>query len=525
MSQRKTNGADDISVYGTSIEDNVVGTWFARVGVLALLIGAAFGYRYAVDQGLIDPAARVTLGAVSGFALIGWGHIARRREWINFAHALSAGGVAMLYLSVLAAQFTFDLISPAQALTLLSGVALLSAWLAIGYDSLPLAIMATLGGFMNPYFMATDDPIAAMTYVVGVDLGVVCLAFYKRWASLNKLALAGTVVITVIVAPQASVVEGLGFTSVLWILFTVIPFVQATREDRNVGPIDAGLEAAVAFLYLGAGLYFLDPSGPVERGIFALVAGGIYALFAVLAYSDDRTRVPLTVIMAALSVGFITLAAPLIADGPVVHLIWAVEGAVLLYIGGVMDDVLARSAAAALIVVGLIGTVDTMAAYVPDRLLVTPTSVAIGAQVAVLYLTAWLVSRSGDDEWQRPITQAVLVTASVLTLGWLTQEARFEVIRRVHVAEIYATTQFVLSAVWLSYSTALLVAGVAFKQRWARYLGLAIFGFTLMKMVTVDLWQLEILQRTIAFVGLGVLMIGCSFMYNRFRELIVGTDG
>jgi uncharacterized membrane protein len=45
-----------------------------------------------------------------------------------------------------------------------------------------------------------------------------------------------------------------------------------------------------------------------------------------------------------------------------------------------------------------------------------------------------------------------------------------------------------------------------------------------MKMVTVDLWQLEVLQRTFAFGGLGVLMIACSFLYNRFRGLIVGDQ-
>ena len=41
--------------------------------------------------------------------------------------------------------------------------ALGSAGLAIAYDSLPLAILATLGAFMNPYFMAADEPVGALT--------------------------------------------------------------------------------------------------------------------------------------------------------------------------------------------------------------------------------------------------------------------------------------------------------------------------------------------------------------------------
>ena len=354
MNEDGTSRVETLSVFGASIEDNVVGTWFARLGVLALLIGAAFGYRYAVDQGLIGPAARVALGVFSGFALIGCGHWSRRRGWTNFAHALSGGGVAVLYLSVLAAQYRFDLISPALALTLLSGVALLSAWLAVGYDSLPLAIMATLGAFMNPFFMAADDPTAAMSYVVGVDVAIVCLAFYKRWSSLNKIALVGSVFITTLVAGDAGLVEGLGFTTVMWLLFTMVPFVQVARGDRKVGPVDAGLSVSVAFLYLGAGLYFLWPSGSIEQGVFSLVLGVAYAGLAILAYSDDRTRVPLASVMAALGIGFVTLAAPLMTDVVKVHVVWAIEGTVLLYIGGLLNDVWSRAAAGGLIAVGLL---------------------------------------------------------------------------------------------------------------------------------------------------------------------------
>lgn len=525
MKDAGTKKGEDLTIFGSSIEDDVVGTWFARLGVLALLIGAAFGYRYAVDQGLIGPAARVALGALSGLSLLGFGHAARRKEWLNFAHALSGGGVAIVYLSVLAAQFRFDLISPAVALAMLSGVALLSAWLAVGYDSLSLAILATVGAFMNPFFLAADDPTAAMSYVVGVDVAVVYLAFYKRWSSLNKLAFVGSVAIASLTAGEATLVEGLGFASVLWILFTVIPFIQAARDDGTVRMIDVGLEVSVALLYLAAGLYHLWPSGPVDQGIFALVIGAAYALFALLAYSDLRTRAPLTIVMGALAVGFITLAAPLMTEGPVVPLIWGIEGTVLLYVGGATRNPLSKGAGGALIGIGLIGTIDAVSSYSPDRLLASPTSVVVTAEIAMLYLASWLVAQiADDDDHQETIRVGLLVAANLLTLGWLSREARFEVLRSVETAHAYATTQFVLSTLWATYSSVLVAVGVAWKQKWARYLGVATFGLILVKMLTVDLWQLEILQRTIAFVGLGVLMIACSFLYNRFRGLIVGTD-
>ncbi|MDP9066811.1 MAG: DUF2339 domain-containing protein [Actinomycetota bacterium] len=528
--ERPNGSAADVPalpLFGPSIEDSVVGTWFARIGVLALLIGAAFGYRYAVDQGLIGPAARVALGALTGFALVGLGHWARSRQWFNFAHAISGGGVAILYLSVLAAQFRFDLISPALALTLLSGVALLSAWLALGYDSLPLAILATLGAFMNPFFLAADDPTGAMSYVVGVDLAVVGLAFHRSWPSLNKLALAGTVLIVMLVANDVSgAIEGLGFTTVLWVLFSVIPFVQVLRDRQTIGPVDAGLVVSVAFLFLAAGIYFLEDSGPVAVGLFSLATGAGYAAMAGLAYADARTRPVLSGVLGALAVGFVTLAAPLMVDGPTVHLIWAIEGAVLLYVAGAVDHVGARLAAGALVLAGVVGTVDVLSDYAPERLFFTPAGASIALQIVVLYASAWVAAKGAMHEELRVwVVRGLLVLANLLTLAWLSAEARAAIHRSPEFAmTTYPTTQFVLSGLWAGYSAGLIAVGVWLRQRWARYLGLATFALTLIKMVTVDLWQLETLQRTMAFVGLGVLMIACSFLYNRFRDIIAGTE-
>lgn len=513
------------SLFGQGLEDNVVGTWFARVGVLALLIGAAFGYRYAVDQGLIGPAARVALGVLSGSALLFWGHWSRNRGWTNFAHAVSGGGLAILYLSVLAAQYRFELITPAMALTFLTGIAMLSAWLALRYDSLPLAVLATLGAFANPVFLAAEDPTGAMGYVVGADLAVVGISFFKKWSGLNKLALVGSVIIFASVAHQQSAFEGLGFATVLWVLFSAIPFLQALQRDQKVGIVDVGLEVTVGFLYLATGIYFLEPSGAFAQGTFALLAGVGYGAWAAAAFTDNRTRERLALVMGALGVGYVTLAPPLMVDGPTVPLMWAIEGAILFYVGGLLNDRWAHVAAGGLVTAGLLGTVDAIATYSPDRLLFSPTSMVIVLQISTLYVCAWIASKVvSDDEWKRPLLHGLLVAASVMTLGWLSQEIRFEVARKVGPFRVEETTQLALSALWAGYAAALLAIGIRLRQPWARYLGLAVFAVTLVKMVTIDLWQLEMLHRTIAFIGLGVLMIACSFLYNRFRELIVGGE-
>jgi hypothetical protein len=46
-------------------------TWVNRVGVVTLVLGAAFFFKYAVESGWIGPLARVLIGAAAGLGALG----------------------------------------------------------------------------------------------------------------------------------------------------------------------------------------------------------------------------------------------------------------------------------------------------------------------------------------------------------------------------------------------------------------------------------------------------------------------
>jgi uncharacterized membrane protein len=68
-----------------------------------------------------------------------------------------------------------------------------------------------------------------------------------------------------------------------------------------------------------------------------------------------------------------------------------------------------------------------------------------------------------------------------------------------------------------------LAIGIVKRLHGARTLALVIFCVTLFKMAVNDLWLLDTALRTIAFIGLGVLLLGCSLLYHRFRDVLNGT--
>ena len=68
----------------------------------------------------------------------------------------------------------------------------------------------------------------------------------------------------------------------------------------------------------------------------------------------------------------------------------------------------------------------------------------------------------------------------------------------------------------------LLLTGVGFLRHYPpiRYLAIAVFGVTVLKVFTVDLSQLDQIYRVLSTLGLGVLLVGASYLYRRYRAQI-----
>jgi uncharacterized membrane protein len=78
------------------------------------------------------------------------------------------------------------------------------------------------------------------------------------------------------------------------------------------------------------------------------------------------------------------------------------------------------------------------------------------------------------------------------------------------------TRDMTYSIAWALFGLVLLVFGIARKLRAVRYASLALLGVTLLKLFLHDLSQLGQLQRIGAFVGVAVILLVSSFLYQRF---------
>jgi uncharacterized membrane protein len=201
-----------------------------------------------------------------------------------------------------------------------------------------------------------------------------------------------------------------------------------------------------------------------------------------------------------------------------------------------------RSAFAPLAYSGIIATLLAVGmaavrgiAYSPIEqfeLILNNRTLALLLVIAATFAMAALIRRMNNLEWGPESTYVVGICSVVLILVLLTGETRdfFEKRLVILIApgtdEAYDTRalenlkQLSLSGVWLLYSISLMAIGIWQQARSLRIIAIVLFGITILKIFIYDLSFLETLYRIFSFIGLGVVLLAVSYLYQHYKDLI-----
>ncbi len=80
------------------------------------------------------------------------------------------------------------------------------------------------------------------------------------------------------------------------------------------------------------------------------------------------------------------------------------------------------------------------------------------------------------------------------------------------------------SVLWGLYSLGLVAYGFRGKQKLLRFMGIGLFAITLTKLFLFDLSNIPTIGKIIAFVGLGILLLIISFLYQKYKSVILGEE-
>jgi uncharacterized membrane protein len=131
------------------------------------------------------------------------------------------------------------------------------------------------------------------------------------------------------------------------------------------------------------------------------------------------------------------------------------------------------------------------------------------------------------DETEHGLMAGLVVLANFLMLFFLTTEVSqyferdyYQIENRGLRREIRSRMQLAISGLWGLYSIILVSIGIFCRFRSIRIMAILLFAVTILKVFLLDLQQMEKIYRIVASIGLGVLLLVVSMMYQRYRARI-----
>jgi len=209
-------------------------------------------------------------------------------------------------------------------------------------------------------------------------------------------------------------------------------------------------------------------------------------------------------------------------DGPALAVAWALEAALLATLARRAKDELAAVGAAAF----LFGAgAHALAFEAPPNALVDGLTDPFGALLAVGAVAAAALRcaqlRLGDDERSRPVFGAIgavalLYLASTALVTPFQPDSAASGARVLDLG-VREQGQLLLSALWSVVGVTVLVIGLRRDLRALRLGALALLLVTIGKVFLYDLSTLTSIYRVVSFVGLGLLLLGAAYAWQRLR--------
>jgi uncharacterized membrane protein len=227
---------------------------------------------------------------------------------------------------------------------------------------------------------------------------------------------------------------------------------------------------------------------------------------------------------------FITLIFPIQFDREWITLGWALEGLALIALFRVVANRGLRYVGVGLLCLAFIRLALNPAVFEYHRRSATPIwnwyLYAYGITIVCLFAGAWLFRPPRATQFERSSPTLLYSLGAILTFLLL----------NIEIADYFSVgptltfsftgnfaRDMTYSIAWALYAFALLLIGMKKHTRWVRYSGVALLVVTLAKLFLHDLSSLSQLYRIGAFIGVAIILIVASFVYQRFLRPKVET--
>lgn len=345
MAMEEEEEIEEYATSETNFEKYIGENLFGKIGILIFIIGIGFFVKYAIDQNWINETARTLMGYAVGAGMLVLAERLHKR-YHTFSSLLAGGAFGIYYLITAIAFHYYALFSHTIAFVILCVTTIFMSAVSVLYDRKELAVTALVGGFIAPFIISTDSSsiISLQIYITILNIGMFCLAMYKKWAILPMVSFAFTYIILWGTTALGSFSDSeavttyptlFAFATLFYVIFLLpVVFILRTQYGENTRLGLLGIITANSFMYLIYGDFLLqhfEASSDTTAYLAFFIAAVNLAIHLYLRFRVEGQDT-LRNLMLGLAVTFASMGIPILFSVANVLMIWAAESVLLLWL-------------------------------------------------------------------------------------------------------------------------------------------------------------------------------------------------
>lgn len=345
MAMEEEEEIEEYATSETNFEKYIGENLFGKIGILIFIIGIGFFVKYAIDQNWINETARTLMGYAVGAGMLVLAERLHKR-YHTFSSLLAGGAFGIYYLITAIAFHYYALFSHTIAFVILCVTTIFMSAVSVLYDRKELAVTALVGGFIAPFIISTDSSsiISLQIYITILNIGMFCLAMYKKWAILPMVSFAFTYIILWGTTALGSFSDSeavttyptlFAFATLFYVIFLLpVVFILRTQYGENTRLGLLGIITANSFMYLIYGDFLLqhfEASSDTTAYLAFFIAAVNLAIHLYLRFRIEGQDT-LRNLMLGLAVTFASMGIPILFSAANVLMVWAAESVLLLWL-------------------------------------------------------------------------------------------------------------------------------------------------------------------------------------------------
>ena len=345
MAMEEEEEIEEYATSETNFEKYIGENLFGKIGILIFIIGIGFFVKYAIDQNWINETARTLMGYAVGAGMLVLAERLHKR-YHTFSSLLAGGAFGIYYLITAIAFHYYALFSHTIAFVILCVTTIFMSAVSVLYDRKELAVTALVGGFIAPFIISTDSSsiISLQIYITILNIGMFCLAMYKKWAILPMVSFAFTYIILWGTTALGSFSDSetvttyptlFAFATLFYVIFLLpVVFILRTQYGENTRLGLLGIITANSFMYLIYGDFLLqhfEASSDTTAYLAFFIAGVNLVIHLYLRFRVEGQDT-LRNLMLGLAVTFASMGIPILFSAANVLMVWAAESVLLLWL-------------------------------------------------------------------------------------------------------------------------------------------------------------------------------------------------